>query len=141
MVGLGLALAQPKRRVLVLTGDGEMLMGLGSLATIAVASPGNLALVVLDNEHYAETGMQASHTGAGVDLAGIAGAAGWSPALTVRDEPGLAELAALIRAGRPVFADLKIAASEDPRVLPPRDGAYLQHRFRRALGTAPEFGE
>jgi len=62
MMGLGLALAQPARRVLVLTGDGEMLMGLGSLATIGVQKPQNLALVVIDNERYGETGMQATHT-------------------------------------------------------------------------------
>src|SRR6185295_5770571 len=62
MVGLGLALAQPQQPVLVLTGDGEMLMGLGSLATIAVQHPPNLTIVVIDNERYGETGMQATHT-------------------------------------------------------------------------------
>jgi len=73
-IGLGLALAQPQRRVLVLTGDGEVLMGLGSLATIGVQHPRNLSVVVLDNERYGETGMQASHTAFGVDLAAVAGA-------------------------------------------------------------------
>ena len=72
MIGLGLALARPDRRVAVITGDGEMLMGLGSLATIGVKQPPNLAIVVLDNRHYGETGMQASHTDAGIDLIGIA---------------------------------------------------------------------
>jgi thiamine pyrophosphate-dependent acetolactate synthase large subunit-like protein len=86
MVGLGLALAQPERRVLVFMGDGEMMMGLGSLATISVEKPDNLAIVVLDNEHYAETGMQPSHTGRGVDLAGIALAAGFTDAVTIRTE-------------------------------------------------------
>ncbi len=62
MIGLGLALARPDRRVAVLTGDGEALMGLGSLATIGVKQPANLAIVVLDNQHYGETGMQPSHT-------------------------------------------------------------------------------
>src|ERR671925_2246064 len=76
-VGLGLALAQPRRRVLVVTGDGEMLMGLGALATVAVKRPHNLAIVVIDNEHYGETGMQRSHTSLGVDLAGIARVAGF----------------------------------------------------------------
>ena len=76
MAGLGLALAQPRRRVLVVTGDGEMLMGLGSLATIGAEQPSNLGIVVLDNEHYGETGMQVAHTGRGVDLAGIAAATG-----------------------------------------------------------------
>ena len=72
MIGLGLALARPDRRVAVLTGDGDMLMGLGSLATIGVKQPRNLSLVVLDNAHYGETGMQASHTHAGIDLVATA---------------------------------------------------------------------
>src|SRR6516164_11076002 len=83
-VGLGLALAQPKRRVLVITGDGEMLMALGALATIAAKQPANLAIAVIDNEHYGETGMQASHTSMGVDLAEIARAAGFRQAVSVR---------------------------------------------------------
>ena len=62
MMGLGLAVAQPARRVLAITGDGELLMGLGSLATIAAEAPGNLAILVIDNERYGETGMQPSHT-------------------------------------------------------------------------------
>src|SRR6204780_1182012 len=66
MIGLGLALAQPERRVAVITGDGDMLMGIGSLATIGVKEPRNLAIVVLDNASYGETGMQPSHTAAGV---------------------------------------------------------------------------
>src|SRR5256885_8067654 len=72
MIGLGLALARPRARVAVITGDGEMLMGLGSLATIGVKQPQNLAILVLDNRHYGETGMQASHTQYGIDIAGIA---------------------------------------------------------------------
>src|SRR5438874_12011940 len=84
-VGLGLALAQPKRRVLVVTGDGEMLMGLRALATVAVTKPDNLAIVVIDNEHYGETGMQRTHTAAGVDLAGIARVAGFRTTATISD--------------------------------------------------------
>ena len=72
MMGLGLALAQPKRKVLVITGDGEMLMSIGSLATIAVEKPPNLTIAVLDNERFGETGMQKTHTASGVDLAAIA---------------------------------------------------------------------
>src|SRR5260370_40532197 len=82
--GLGLALAQPKRRVLVVTGDGEMLMGLGALATAAAKKPSNLAITVIDNEHYGETGMQPTHTSAGVDLAGIARTCGFRQTATVR---------------------------------------------------------
>src|SRR5262249_8526344 len=77
MVGLGLALAQPTRPVAVITGDGEQLMGLGGLATIAARRPANLSLIVLDNGHYGETGMQLSHSGLGVDLHRMAVAAGF----------------------------------------------------------------
>src|SRR4029453_2771191 len=94
MAGLGLALAQPRRRVLVVTGDGEMLMGLGSLATIGAEQPSNLGIVVLDNEHYGETGMQTAHTGRGVDLAGIAAATGFKLAVAVRTEARAEHLAA-----------------------------------------------
>jgi thiamine pyrophosphate-dependent acetolactate synthase large subunit-like protein len=134
MTGLGLALAQPGRRVLVVTGDGEMLMGLGSLATIAVAGPANLAIAVLDNEHYGETGMQAAHTGRGVDLSGIARAAGFPEAVTVREAEALEALAPRLFGARgPLFADLKVAIDPVPPSLPPRDGAYLRSRFREAL--------
>ncbi|MFQ5959000.1 MAG: thiamine pyrophosphate-dependent enzyme, partial [Alphaproteobacteria bacterium] len=85
MMGLGLALARPERRVLVITGDGEMLMGLGGLATVAAQAPRNLAVVVLDNERYGETGMQATHTAWGVDLAAVAAGAGLPVAETVWD--------------------------------------------------------
>jgi len=134
MMGLGLALAQPERKTLVVTGDGEMLMGLGSLATIAILKPKNLYVVVLDNEHYAETGMQESHTGHGVDLAGMAKAAGFSHALSVDDQAGVSRLREMIYQGEgPLFAQVKIAAEKLPMVLPPRDGSYIKNRFRIAL--------
>src|SRR5438093_8131039 len=88
MIGLGLALAQPKRRVLVVTGDGEMLMGLGSLATIGVQQPPNLTVVVIDNERYGETGMQRTHTAYGVDLAAVARACKFKNAITATDGMG-----------------------------------------------------
>src|ERR1700758_2534059 len=96
MIGLGLALAKPKLRVVVVTGDGEMLMGMGSLATIGVQKPANLAVVVFDNGHYGETGMQASHTDKGVDLVGVAKACGISQTLDVTDQAGLEKLAKLL---------------------------------------------
>lgn len=134
MTGLGLALAQPKRKVLVLTCDGEMLMGLGSLASIAVVKPKNLYVVVLDNEHYAETGMQESHTGHGVDLAGMALAAGFTHALGVRDQAGVAALRELVYKGQgPLFAQVKVEPGRLGMVLPPRDGSFLKNRFRIAL--------
>jgi thiamine pyrophosphate-dependent acetolactate synthase large subunit-like protein len=134
VMGLGLALAQPKRRVLVITGDGEMLMGLGSLATIGVQKPRNLSLVVIDNERYGETGMQATHTAAGVDLAKVAQGCGFKVARQVRNAAQLAALrAAIHRPAGPLFAQVKVVAEKIPLVLPPRDGGLLKSRFRKAL--------
>ncbi len=133
-IGLGLALAQPERRVLVLTGDGEMLMGMGSLATVGVQQPRNLSVVVLDNEHYGETGMQPSHTAFGVDLAAAAKACGFASSTLVLEMDQVAELRAAIHGGAgPLFAQIKIAADKLPLVLPPRDGTHLKNRFREAL--------
>jgi thiamine pyrophosphate-dependent acetolactate synthase large subunit-like protein len=134
MVGLGLALAQPERRILVITGDGELLMGLGSLATIAVQRPANLALVVFDNERYGETGMQATHTARGVDLAAVAAACGFPLTGTLRKEDELEAALPAIRTGPgPGLYVAKVRAEPLPFVLPPKDGAYLKDRFRHAL--------
>jgi thiamine pyrophosphate-dependent acetolactate synthase large subunit-like protein len=134
MFGLGIALAQPKRRVLVLTGDGEMLMGLGSLATIGVQQPHNLAVVVIDNEHYGETGMQKTHTAAGVDLARVALASGFRVARQLRSRAAVVGLRRAIHHARgPVFAQVKVLAEKLPLTLPPRDGSLLKSRFRKAL--------
>lgn len=137
-VGLGLALARPERRVLVITGDGEMLMGLGSLATIGARRPANLALVVLDNERYGETGMQATHTAYGVDLAAVAGACGFAETAVVRSRAEFANVRTAIH-GRPgpLLFQIKIAAENEPLVLPPRDGPWLKQRFRSALLGEP----
>lgn len=136
MMGLGLALAQPKRRVLVITGDGEMLMGLGSLATVGAQHPRNLSIVVLDNERYGETGMQKTHTAHGVDLGGMARAAGFARAMRVTTMAGVARLAAAVYKGNgPVFAQVKVLAEKPPLVLPPKDGVLLKKRFRGALGV------
>ena len=135
MVGLGLAIARPERRVLVVTGDGEMLMGLGALATIGVQRPPNLAIVVFDNARYAETGMQPSHTDFGVSLTGVARSCGIDAVFDISDEAGLRDLTALLpRFERTIFARVAIRADEPPRVLPSRDGVFLKNRFRRALG-------
>jgi thiamine pyrophosphate-dependent acetolactate synthase large subunit-like protein len=136
MVGLGLAIAQPERRVLVVTGDGEMLMGLGSLATIGVQRPQNLAIAIFDNGHYGETGMQASHTEETVELTGIARACGFDETFDITDEVGLRDFAARVHdAAPPLFARIAIRADEPPRVLPPRDGVFLKTRFRRSIGA------
>lgn len=138
MIGLGLAIAQPSRRVAVITGDGEMLMGLGALATIGTQCPPNLAIIVFDNGVYGETGMQPSHTQAAVDLLGVAGACGIASRLDVRDEDRLADLARQLKNLREtLFARVQIAAAEPPRVLPTRDGVALKERFRASIGVKP----
>jgi len=136
MIGLGLALAQPDKRVAVITGDGEILMGMGALATIGIQRPRNLAIVVFDNGVYGETGMQPSHTQSGVDLLAVAAACGIGPCLDVRDEAALRDLAARLKDLREtLFARVLIEASEPPRVLPERDGVVLKDRFRAAVGV------
>lgn len=141
MLGLGLALAQPQRRVVVWTGDGEMLMGLGSLATIAVARPANLAIVVVDNEHYGETGMQPAHTGRGVDLAAIARGAGFEEARTVRTQDELQSLAQRLFASPGLlFACVKVSTDAGPPGVPSLDGPYLRTRFREAMVGPKAFG-
>jgi len=138
LIGLGLALAQPKRRVLVVTGDGEMLMGMGGLATVGVQQPKNLAIVVIDNERYAETGLQETHTAHGCDLAGIAGASGIKDVRTVRTEAELTALVSLLRrTPGPLFVAIKVTPDRPPFVLPSNDGVYIKNRFREAvLGAA-----
>jgi thiamine pyrophosphate-dependent acetolactate synthase large subunit-like protein len=131
MMGLGLALAQPKRRVLVITGDGEMLMGLGALATIGVQQPSNLTVVVIDNERYGETGMQTTHTASGVNLAAIAKACGFKNSRTVVKMEPFHSI--VHKAPGPNFLQIKVIAEKLPLILPPQDGVLLKDRFRRAL--------
>lgn len=134
IMGLGLALAQPEYRVLVLTGDGEMLMGLGSLATIAAQRPPNLCIVVMDNERFGETGQQHTHTAMGTDLAAVAAACGFQDIRTIRQASELEMLRQDMQISEKLlFAVIKVSPEELPRVLPPRDGAYLTHRLREAL--------
>jgi thiamine pyrophosphate-dependent acetolactate synthase large subunit-like protein len=134
MVGLGLALAQPECTVVVVTGDGEMLMGLGSLATIAAQRPANLRIVVLDNERFGETGQQPTHTAAGTDLAAVAAGCGFPQVRTLRQTSELEFLREdLHTLDELLFAVVKVSHDELPRVLPPRDGQYLTHRLRAAL--------
>ena len=136
LVGLGLAQAQINRTVLVVTGDGEQLMGLGGLATVGIAAPRNLVIVVLDNGHYGETGMQRSHTGFGVDLAAIARAAGFWEAQTVADEAQVEAVARSIRepALGPRLYAVKVKAESLPRSLPSRDAVHGKNRLRDHLG-------
>ncbi len=137
MIGLGLALAKPDIRVAVITGDGEMLMGLGSLATIGVQKPGNLSIVVFDNGLYGETGGQASHTQSGVDLCHAARGCGITRVLDVVDEAGLRELAVLLgTSDQTLFARVPILRDDAPRALPEKDGIAIKERVRRAVANA-----
>jgi thiamine pyrophosphate-dependent acetolactate synthase large subunit-like protein len=136
MIGLGLALAQPARRVLVLTGDGEALMGLGSLATVGVKQPGNLVIVVLDNQHYGETGMQPSHTRAGIDLVAVAKACKFAAALHISKMREADRVRDLAHSGAgPILVQARISNHVAPRVLPTRDGHAIKLRFMEALGS------
>ena len=135
MMGFGLALARPERQVIVITGDGEALMGMGALATIGASKPGNLTIVVLDNEHYGETGMQQSHLGMGVDLSAVANACGLAQACLVTTD---AELKSIIdtfhETGSTKFVQIKVDPETPPRVMPTRDAVENKFTFRRSLG-------
>ncbi len=134
MIGLGLALAQPKRRTLVITGDGEMLMGLGGLATVAVQKPANLGICIIDNQRYGETGMQETHTEFGVDLPAMARGAGIAETAMVFTSKELDDaIARLYTARGPVFVNIKVTPEAKPMILPLRDGPSIKHRFRDAV--------
>ena len=137
-IGLGPALAQSSRSVLVITGDGEQLMGIGALATIGAQQPANLSVVVLDNGHFAETGMQASHTRLGTNLIEVARACGISRCEAVTSLDAVDQLATLVNARDGcLFARVPIAADDVPRALPPRDGTFLKNRLRGVLKLTP----
>jgi len=137
-LGLGLALAQPGRSVVVITGDGEQLMGIGALGAIAVKQPDNLTIVVLDNGHFGETGMQRSHSSLGANLVEIARGFGIGKARSVDSLEQVHESARgiLARDGT-AFLQVFVEANEPPRALPPRDGPFIKNRFRTALGLQP----
>jgi len=139
LTGLGLAQAQPDKRIMVITGDGEMLMAFGSLATIGVAKPCNLDIIVLDNQHFGETGMQDSHTGMGINIATVAAATGFdaTKTLTTLDEVDALCEKLIQPANGPRLFVLKVEAKNLPRSLPPRDATFIKTRFRAHLGLHP----
>ena len=140
MLGLGLALAQPTRRVVVVTGDGEMLMGLGAFATIGAKAPENLSLIVVDNEYYSETGMQPTHTRRGVNLEGVAKACNFRSAETIYSEAELANAVPEIFGGKVLlFRDIKVSNKRYPMSSRLRDGAHIKNRFRENLLGAKAF--
>jgi thiamine pyrophosphate-dependent acetolactate synthase large subunit-like protein len=139
MIGLGVALAQPELPVVVITGDGEMLMGMGSLATVGLQQPKNLTIIVLDNEVYGETGGQASHTGTNTDLVAVAKACGIRDARSVATMAEIEVFAGSMQdvAAGPRFASIKIDSANLERVLASRDGAFIVNRIRGSLGFGP----
>lgn len=138
LIGLGIAQAQPQRTVLAITGDGEQLMGLGGLATIAIAKPANLVVAIIDNGRFGETGMQPSHTGRGLDLAAVAAACGFAETRVAHDLAAVNALRGAVhaRAAGPRLFVVKVRAENPPRSLPPRDAVHLKNRFRARLGFA-----
>ena len=133
-MGLGLALARSDARVLVITGDGEMLMGLGSLATLGAKAPANLAILVIDNEAFGETGGQTSHTGKTTNLAAVALACGFKQVATAHKQADLVSVKQLIlEDAGPVLGVIKTGSDELPRVLPERDGHIIRNTFKTAL--------
>jgi thiamine pyrophosphate-dependent acetolactate synthase large subunit-like protein len=139
MIGLGLALAQPKLPVVVITGDGEMLMGIGSLATVGLQKPANLSIIVLDNEAYGETGGQVSHTASVADLVGVAKACGIANAQTLETMSAIEAFAPSLHdvSAGPRFASVKIDAANLERMLAGRDGIFMLNRLRGDLGFGP----
>jgi phosphonopyruvate decarboxylase len=138
MMGFGLALAQPERRVLVVTGDGELLMNVGALATIAVENPPNLSILCVDNGHYGETGYQKSHTSLGVDLERMAIGAGIKATRTVSREDQIADASKLIReTNGTAFVCLRVKATDPPSYRRLLDPAACRNRFRAALLGRP----
>ncbi|MFT7646965.1 MAG: thiamine pyrophosphate-dependent acetolactate synthase large subunit-like protein [Candidatus Poriferisodalaceae bacterium] len=139
LVGFGIAQAQPGRRVMVITGDGEQLMAMGALATIAIANPTNLDIVVLDNEHFGETGMQTSHTGRGIELAKVAWACGFPVTREPRTREDVDDMIDEMKepAAGPRMFVVKIDAEDLPRSLPLRDAVHIKNRFRSHLGHQP----
>lgn len=137
MVGLGIAKAKPKESVLVITGDGEMLMAMGAFATIAVQAPKNLTIAILDNGHYGETGMQLSHAGHGVRLDRVAQSVGFDESSEVTDLEGITALRERMHAKNALIcANIIVGTGEVDRVLPSRDAVHIKNRFKMALGQS-----
>lgn len=137
-IGLGLALAQPEKSIVVLTGDGEQLMGLGTLATIGAQQPKNLTLVILDNGHFGETGMQHSHTSLGTDLVAVSQACSIAHAQRITEGEDLPQVASTINQPEQTsLFQIMVKADDVPRALPIRDGVHIKNRFRATLGLEP----
>jgi thiamine pyrophosphate-dependent acetolactate synthase large subunit-like protein len=139
-IALGVALAQPQRRVIGIEGDGSLLMDLGCLATIAMVAPANLTLVVMDNAVYEITGGQPTASAQRFDFVEVARGAGIAHSDWAQDTADFVRLvqAALERTGPSLIGariDRAAAIAQ-----PPRDPAQIRDRFMQALGSRKEFG-
>jgi thiamine pyrophosphate-dependent acetolactate synthase large subunit-like protein len=133
-IGLGLALTQSDRAVVVVTGDAELMMNVGTLATIGVKQPHNLSILVFDNERFGETGQQISHTAYGIDIASVAAACRFAHSVVVR-QPGelVPALARTHVMNGPYLAVIKVDPERVPISIPIKDGVITKGRFRKAL--------
>jgi len=136
-IGLGVALARPERRVLVLDGDGNVLMNLGALATIAARAPANFVHVCFDNGAHASTGGQPTVADR-VALDELARAAGYRTVLRVADAASLERAApGLLAATGPAFLLVRLTLDADaPAARIPHAPEAMTARLRRALGVA-----
>ncbi|MEM9576517.1 MAG: thiamine pyrophosphate-dependent enzyme [Pseudomonadota bacterium] len=133
-MGLGLALAQPDRQVLVVTGDGELLMNIGALAVVAAMQPKNLSILCIDNAHYGETGYQPSHTSLGTDLEAVAKASGIADTMTVASGEGIAKGHAMLeRDDAPVFVLLRVSKAPSARQPRSWDAVDRKNAFMRCV--------
>ena len=136
-IALGVALAQPGRRVIALEGDGSLLMNLGCLATVAVAAPPNLTIIIWDNGAYQITGNQRTATANATDLVAVARGAGLVDSAWAADEE---DFARLVTRALAATAPTLIAARIDdaPGVgRPDWDPVILKDRFMRGIGARP----
>lgn len=134
MVGLGLALAQPEKRIMVLMGDGDVLCGMGSLATMAVSGAKNLSLAIFDNAIYGETGDQVTATAQHVELGEVAAACGIPIARTVEVEGQVDDaINDLLNGEGPVVINFKVSPKHPGHLAKTRDGVLMKLRFRQAL--------
>jgi len=133
-IGLGLAMAQPDRRVFVVDGDGSLLMNLGSLATIGWVKPPNLVVIVWDNQEYGTTGGQQTATAHGADLEAAARALAAARTATVRDERELRDAIGRARVEPGPWVIVAKVAESAPAVKPPLDCIFIKQRFMAAIG-------
>src|SRR5262245_13250744 len=134
-IGLGLAMAQPEQRVIVLDGDGSLLMNLGSLATIGWVQPKNLVVIVWDNGVYGTTGGQDTATVHGTNLAGAATAMGIGNVATAETVDGLARVLERVDAEPGPWVVIAKVTENAPAVKPPLDCVYIKQRFMAAIGS------